>query len=196
MLQCSAKQREGFVRRALTSLGLAFGLSASPLWSGPAGRAHTGPITPNLVTFSVIADGGTATVMIREGELARIGSGATTYGFAAVLQPDEEAAQVFVFEIIPLDGGGEALVQRGKVVIAKNGAARVEGAPLSLRLLQLDRLSAAPPPFGPPAEPDCCVFCGGIWACANCVRTECGCCCDPTYCETPGCKRVCLIAPG
>jgi len=133
--------------------------------------------------------------MLHEGELGRFGDGHTTYGVVARLQPEGEALTVRVFEILTFDGGGEGIVLLSKTSLLPGAQSTIASPEMSLSIDDVQRtVPYQPAEQDEAAVDDCCVFCPDIWVCGLCVRVDCGCCCDPGYCD-PRCSENCPLPP-
>ncbi len=161
-----------------------------------AQKAHTGPVTANVVTVTVSwGHRAPAMMMVREGELSRFGDGHTTLGLVARLQPEGEAITIRIFEILALEGGAEGLVLLHKASLEEGEHTDISTHEMRLSVIEVQRVVPYQPAKDhPPGVDDCCVFCANIWACAGCVRVECGCCCDEGFC-VPRCTENCPRPP-
>lgn len=180
----------------------------------PKGKKATSPpISEYSLMFEItLASGKSAKLLVREGEMAKIGDVGEEYAFALVPVIKDRAKKVATFNIFQLtqdESGNEAIREVQRVDARPEATISTDTNPrLEIRLISMHPPRTASVEDSTEESPillasnqncsnkagqngglDCCVMCDdGVWACGICVWRYCGCCCDsPRNCnDGPG----------
>lgn len=164
-------------------------------------KASSPPISDYTLTFEITLDSGkSAKVLVREGEMAKIGDLNQGYAFALVPVVKDKVKKTATFNIFALtqdENANEMVRELQRLDARLEAVVATDTQPeFLIRLISVD-----PPPSASLEQDDgleltaqyqcspsldCCLACDdGVWVCAICGWRYCGCCCDPPRsCET------------